>query len=223
VSRPSDGTCRRPHGRPGPRRRPRRARRPRHARRATSGPAHVGGRRLHPTGPPRRDRADPPRPPNRPVRTAADDPCARPHPPNRPVRTPADDPCARPWPPPARSGPCPQDGRRAPRVRSFERGEDDDEGQPVMLVDPRRGKIVRRRPTLPHSLPCSTIGAERLSFRVRNGTGRFPFAMAAVTLSSCTDSPCTQPSGLVGAADRYSGTAQWTRQAFAGTAPKGGV
>ena len=48
-----------------------------------------------------------------------------------------------------------------------------------------RGKGVRRRPTLPHSLPCSTIGAEGLSFRVRNGTGRFPFAMTAVTLSSC--------------------------------------
>jgi len=29
---------------------------------------------------------------------------------------------------------------------------------------------------------CSTIGAEGLSFRVRNGTGRFPFAMTAVTL-----------------------------------------
>src|SRR5829696_2939627 len=43
---------------------------------------------------------------------------------------------------------------------------------------------VRRRPTLPHGLPCSTIGAEGLSFRVRNGTGRFPLAMTAVTLSS---------------------------------------
>jgi len=43
---------------------------------------------------------------------------------------------------------------------------------------------VRRRPTLPPSHPSSTIGAERLSFRVRNGTGRFPFAMAAETLWS---------------------------------------
>ena len=42
--------------------------------------------------------------------------------------------------------------------------------------------FVRRRPTLPHSLGCSTIGAGGLSFRVRNGTGRFPSAMAAVTL-----------------------------------------
>ena len=43
-------------------------------------------------------------------------------------------------------------------------------------------KNVRQRPTLPHPRECSTIGAERLSFRVRNGTGRFPFAMAAETL-----------------------------------------
>ena len=42
---------------------------------------------------------------------------------------------------------------------------------------------VRRRSTLPQGPPCSTIDAERLSFRVRNGTGRFPLAMAAETLS----------------------------------------
>jgi hypothetical protein len=46
----------------------------------------------------------------------------------------------------------------------------------------RFSKNVRRRPTLPRSLPRSTIGAEGLSFRVRNGAGRFPFAMAAETL-----------------------------------------
>src|SRR5882757_8946808 len=34
----------------------------------------------------------------------------------------------------------------------------------------------RRCPTLPHPTECSTIGAEGLSFRVRNGTGRFPNA-----------------------------------------------
>ena len=44
-------------------------------------------------------------------------------------------------------------------------------------------KNVRRRPTLPQPLGCSTIGAERLNFRVRDGTGCFPFAMAAVTLA----------------------------------------
>src|SRR6187402_244894 len=42
--------------------------------------------------------------------------------------------------------------------------------------------FVRLRPTLPHRHQCSTIGAEGLSFRVRNGTGRFPFAMTAETL-----------------------------------------
>ncbi len=36
----------------------------------------------------------------------------------------------------------------------------------------------RRRPTLPQSCPCSTIGAERLNFRVRNGYGCFPLAIA---------------------------------------------
>ena len=46
-------------------------------------------------------------------------------------------------------------------------------------------KDVRRRPTLPRSPPRSTIGAERLSFRVRDGTGRFPFAMVAETLWRC--------------------------------------
>ena len=51
------------------------------------------------------------------------------------------------------------------------------------------GGCVRRRPTLPPGPPGSTIGADRLSFRVRNGTGRFPVAMTAETLSSY------QPSG----------------------------
>src|SRR5690606_31995235 len=43
-------------------------------------------------------------------------------------------------------------------------------------------QIVRRRPTLPQGPPCSTIGAVRLSFRVRNVTGRFPYAMTTETL-----------------------------------------
>ena len=39
-------------------------------------------------------------------------------------------------------------------------------------------KIFRQRPTLPHSLPCSTIGAKELNFRVRDGNGCFLFAIA---------------------------------------------
>ncbi len=58
---------------------------------------------------------------------------------------------------------------------------------------------VRRRPTLPRGPPRSTIGAEGLNFRVRNGTGCFPFAMATETLWRCQV-----------VADRTSGTAQWT-------------
>ena len=52
---------------------------------------------------------------------------------------------------------------------------------------------VRRCPTLPQPPGCSTIGAVGLSFRVRDGTGRFPHAIAAVTLS-----PLTQRLLLVG-------------------------
>src|SRR3712207_6671361 len=52
---------------------------------------------------------------------------------------------------------------------------------PHRVVRARHGVVVRRRPTLPPRRRGSTIGAERLSFRVRNGTGRFPLAMAAVT------------------------------------------
>ena len=38
-------------------------------------------------------------------------------------------------------------------------------------------KKFRRRPTLPHSCPCSTIGAEELNFRVRDGNGCCLFAI----------------------------------------------
>ena len=68
---------------------------------------------------------------------------------------------------------------------------------------------VRRRPTLPPRLQGSTIGAERLSFRVRNGTGRFPLAMAAGTLLRCGVVP-----------DRISGTAQWTQQIECRSSPR---
>ena len=44
---------------------------------------------------------------------------------------------------------------------------------PVRLVG------LRRCPTLPPPHGGSTIGAEGLSFRVRDGAGRFPFAVAA--------------------------------------------
>ena len=46
------------------------------------------------------------------------------------------------------------------------------------------GGCVRRCPTFPPGLG-SIIGAGRLSFRVRDGSGRFPVAVAAVTLFRC--------------------------------------
>ena len=79
--------------------------------------------------------------------------------------------------------------------------------------------IVRRRPTLPHRLQCSTIGAERLDFRVRNVAGYFPLAMVAETLwryqlnlpPTTVDSD-ESPVVLVGVVpDHISGTSQWTR------------
>jgi hypothetical protein len=51
---------------------------------------------------------------------------------------------------------------------------------------------VRRRPTLPRPRDRSTIGAERLNFRVRDGTGCFPLAMAAVTLATHPHPACTR-------------------------------
>ena len=52
---------------------------------------------------------------------------------------------------------------------------------------------VRRCPTLPPGPPGSTIGAGGLSFRVRDGTGRFPAAMTAARSSG--DSLYTHPGG----------------------------
>src|SRR5690606_10102072 len=69
-------------------------------------------------------------------------------------------------------------------------------------------KYVRRRPTLPQPLGCSTIGAERLNFRVRNGAGCFPFAMAAVTLWNSQTKPhpcCGGFCGLVVVPEPHSG------------------
>ena len=43
---------------------------------------------------------------------------------------------------------------------------------------------IRRRPTLPGDLSPSTIGAERLNFRVRDGNGCDPLAMATGNLLS---------------------------------------
>ena len=40
----------------------------------------------------------------------------------------------------------------------------------------------RRRPTLPHSYPCSTIGPEGLNFRVRDGNGCDPLGIATEKL-----------------------------------------
>ena len=54
---------------------------------------------------------------------------------------------------------------------------------PALLAEPGAGPVVCARwcPTLPHPGGCSTIGAVRLSFRVRDGSGRFPVAVTTET------------------------------------------
>ena len=49
---------------------------------------------------------------------------------------------------------------------------------PESLGDSGFKKIFRQRPTLPLSLPSSTIGAKERNFRVRDGNGCFLFAIA---------------------------------------------
>ena len=50
-------------------------------------------------------------------------------------------------------------------------------------------KKSRQRPTLPPSFPGSTIGAGGLNFRVRDGTGCIPSAMATETAVLGEDPP----------------------------------
>jgi hypothetical protein len=66
-----------------------------------------------------------------------------------------------------------QQHRKPPRANA--------QGPPGCGWGPLWWGCVRRCPTLPHPGGCSTIGAGGLSFRVRDGSGRFPSAMAAVT------------------------------------------
>ena len=84
--------------------------------------------------------------------------------------------------------------------------------------------MFRRCPTLPRGLPRSTIGAEELNFRVRNGTGCFPFAIAAgnsIELYGPANAfhpvltPVTQRVRIIRMKNirsgRSSGATQWTR------------
>ena len=48
----------------------------------------------------------------------------------------------------------------------------------------------RRRPTLPHSYPCSTIGPEGLNFRVRDGNGCDPLGIATEKPVGLDVGPC---------------------------------
>ena len=75
----------------------------------------------------------------------------------------------------------------APKIRALNVGSPDQQAGAHT-----NKRIVRRCPTLPHPPECSTIGAVRLSYRVRNGTGRFPNAMTTET----TKQPPTNEQGV---------------------------
>ena len=64
------------------------------------------------------------------------------------------------------------------------------------MVSPPCEVWVRRRATLPHPSGCSTIAVPGLSFRVRNGSGRLPWAMAAANLQLSSHGP-SRPWGPV--------------------------
>ena len=75
------------------------------------------------------------------------------------------------------------------------------------------GWVFRRCPTLPRPVGRSTIGAGGLSFRVRDGTGRFPSAVATGTPNH--PHTCHVPAPRVGGGWVWSlGYAQWTRAVF---------
>jgi hypothetical protein len=73
--------------------------------------------------------------------------------------------------------------RQAGYPNCMNRGENGTKKSPGVIKTSGLFMIkFRRRPTLPHSLPCSTIGAKGLNFRVRDGNGCDPFAIATEKL-----------------------------------------
>ena len=80
----------------------------------------------------------------------------------------------------------PRSSRRSSAETARERAPPADRG--------RSSSEIRRRPTLPGGLPPSTIGADRLNFRVRDGNGCDPVAMA--TEISCQRGGRSRPRGL---------------------------
>ena len=97
------------------------------------------------------------------------------------------------WPWTQPTGPRPQGGKRAPWRCGSKADSLRNSMDPLNQIrigakrekDPQRGPFsfleIRRRPTLPGSLLPSTIGAGGLNFRVRNGNGCDPTAIATET------------------------------------------
>jgi hypothetical protein len=106
----------------------------------------------------------------------------------------------------------PQDDRPDPtpthaQKRRVEEQSEDRSPTPQFQVE------CRRRPTLPHPPRCSTIGAGRLSFRVRKGTGRDP---TAKTTDKTHETTHTQPPQWP-VCRAIPDTAQWTQHTLQST------
>ena len=64
--------------------------------------------------------------------------------------------------------------RYAHNTKAVQQKQKAREGFPLGLFVGELNRAIkksRRRPTLPHGYPCSTIGSEELNFRVRDGIG----------------------------------------------------
>src|SRR6202167_1512711 len=59
--------------------------------------------------------------------------------------------------------------------------------------------LIRRRPTFPHSCPCSIIGPARLNFRVRDGNGCDPRGMITRKLETRVPIPSSSRARIASA------------------------
>jgi hypothetical protein len=75
------------------------------------------------------------------------------------------------------------------------------------------GRVFRRCPTLPRPVGRSTIGAGGLSFRVRDGSGRFPSAVTTGTPHHPHQPVARLWGGVCGRWDMHSGREQFVRYA----------
>ena len=101
-----------------------------------------------------------------------------------------------------RSAACAQDdNRRSLRSARDDSTKEEQNGKGSMLFTWSL-YLCRRRPTLPHTFACSTIGPAGLNFRVRDGNGCFPRGKITGNLRRFAG-PGLKPRNLVGPLDRH--------------------